>query len=361
MTEHPPRLVLATTAGGPTAPNFRVRVEMFRESLHAHGVELHSRPLLRADEAVRLRRGSISERVRLLANAHRRQLRLASSELAGTVLVSRQASLNPFLAAERALSEGRRVVYDVDDAIWFSGHRAAGGHRLAGLKRSATKARWLAERADTVLAGNEILAEWLGAHSAHVQVVPSVVTPMPEPRSHHNGAEAVVGWIGSHSTAQYLATLVEPLVVVARALAPRGVRLLIVGGNAFAVPGVVVEALPWSVANERAALARMDVGLMPLPDNEWTRGKCAYKAVQYMGAGIPVAADPVGVARSVVEGNGAGVTPSGSAGWSEALRHLLEDADARRELGRAGHTAAVREFSVARWSPTILEALTGGS
>ena len=208
------------------------------------------------------------------------------------------------------------------------------------------------ERADAVLAGNDILADWLSRHSDRVQVIPSLVDPRTVAIREHTDRPAVVwGWIGSRSTAMHLHALVDVLESATRQLPDRNVEVLVVGGPAPAIPGARVRELAWSEAVETEALARIDVGLMPLPDTPWTRGKCSYKALQYMSAGIPVVADDVGVSAKVV-GNGAGGLIVGQRDdWVDALVRLSRDVSLRRSLGEEGRRRVASEFSVERWAP----------
>jgi glycosyltransferase involved in cell wall biosynthesis len=266
------------------------------------------------------------------------------------VVVQRQVDLAPWLPLERAAVRGRRLIYDVDDAVWLSG-RQTGGHPLSVLKGAARKVRWLAERAEHVLAGNEILAEHLAAYSERVTVVPSLVDPAAYAvRAHEQGETLTLGWIGSPTTAPYLGRIAPVLARLARQ-SNRPVRLLVVGGSTAEIAGVRVEERAWSPEAEREVLAEMDIGLMPLVDTPWTRGKCAYKALQYMAAGIPPVADDVGVSAATVDGAGYAVT--GAERWLEALQALADDAGLRARLGAAGRRRVEEEFSPRRWLPTM--------
>lgn len=358
-----PTKVIATSPAGPHSPSHRVRVVLPKEELSAHGVLIQDVALLTEAQERGWRTGSASVRARIVLESSRRLRETLDASDAPTALVSRQGDLTPLLAVERAAGrEGRRLIYDVDDAIWYSGRRAAGGHPLALMKATGRKARWLAQRADTVIAGTDFLAEWLQDHSSHVVVVPSLVVPSEQPRSHQDAKELVIGWIGSHSTAGYLARAVPAIETVARKLRPQHtVRLLVVGGPAIAVRGVVTESVPWKTANERWALKRMDIGIMPLPDNLWTRGKGAYKALEYMAAGVPALVDDVGVARGYVEAHGAGVVATGDRAWADALAELLVAPAVRAEMGAAGHRAAAAHFSPQRWAPELAKILTGAA
>jgi glycosyltransferase involved in cell wall biosynthesis len=351
--------VIGTSAQGAADAAFRVRLELPARGLAAYGIDLELLPLFAGERAQRFRAAGALGKARVLA-ASRRQLKRdlrEAGEGASTVVVQRQVDLVPWLALERAAVKGRRLIYDVDDAVWLSG-RQTGGHPASVLKGAARKVRWLAERAEHTIAGNEFLAEHLAAHSERVTVVPSLVDPDSYAfRVHEQGETLTLGWIGSPTTAPYLVGIAPVLERFAKQ-SSRPVRLLVVGGSAGEIAGVRVEEHAWSPQVERETLAEMDIGLMPLVDTPWTRGKCAYKALQYMAAGIPPVADDVGVSAATV--GGAGYAVGGTESWLEALQALAADAGLRARLGGAGRRRVEEEFSPRRWLPTIAAILRGG-
>ena len=133
------------------------------------------------------------------------------------------------------------------------------------------------------------------------------------------------------------------------------------GGTLPPGDGYVVESVPWSIDEELEALRRIDVGLMPMPDNAWTRGKSAYKALQYMSAGIPVVADDVGVASEVIGPEPGGYAVLGEDDWVEALLALARDSELRSRLGEHGRRRVEEGFSVTRWAPVVAKVLRGES
>jgi glycosyltransferase involved in cell wall biosynthesis len=151
---------------------------------------------------------------------------------------------------------------------------------------------------------------------------------------------------------------VTPIKRLAGDLTHREVRLLMVGApSSVQLDGIACEHLAWSEQAERIALARMDIGVMPLPDNAWTRGKCSYKAIQYMTAGVPVIADDVGTAERTIEGGGYVVKDDDQ--WTDALFAMAKDATLRGRLGRAGRTRAVANYSVERWAGPLAAVIRG--
>jgi len=164
----------------------------------------------------------------------------------------------------------------------------------------------------------------------------------------------VVGWTGSHSSVSYLSLLNQPLQELRRR---RPFRLLVVGVERFEVPGLDVECRPWSAAGEVRDLWDMDVGIMPLPDEPWARGKCGMKAIQYMGVGIPAVVSPVGANREIVSDGVTGFHAATAAEWVEKLDLLLTDSGLRRRLGRAARERGRSLYSAETQAPRVAEIL----
>jgi glycosyltransferase involved in cell wall biosynthesis len=362
MADVPDRVlsVAGVAAQSPVMPGFRIRVELLRGELARHGVNVEPFLLFTEAEAGEFRNGSSPRRARALLSGRRRLLgRLRESEGSfEATLIQRQADLLPSLRVERAAVGRRRLIWDVDDAIWLDTSREARLHPLAFLKGTRRKVRWLVDRADQVIAGNRLLAEWLSQRSDRVTVVPSLVDTRHVPVKRHEDRDAITfGWIGSPGTSRYLAP-VRALLTQLRRVAPENTyRLLVVGGRVEPIDGIDVEQLGWSPGAERKALEDADIGLMPMPDTAWTRGKCAYKALQYMAAGIPAVADDVGVTREVI-GEG-GITVRDEGEWLTALIDLTRDFKLRSRLGAEARHRVEDHYSVHRWAPLLARIIRG--
>lgn len=352
---------IATGAQGPQGPGLRIRLLLPTEHLREHGVSLTLMPLFTSDEVAAVHTGSTAARARTVILARRRFRQALTSAAAATdvVVVQRQVDPLPGRRLEHVVMRGRALVLDVDDAVWLP---EPGSHPVTRLRRSADKLKWLASRADRVIAGNDYLAEWLSRHARDVTVVPSLVdTARVSLRAHRQGRDLVLGWIGSPSTAAYLHNVAAPVAAFAAAHPDLAVRLLAVGGQPPPMAGVRTEHLPWSEANEATALEQMDVGLMPLPDNAWTRGKCAYKALQYMAAGVPVVADDVGLTGRVVGDESSGLLASSTDDWHCALTRLADSVDLRSRLGKTGRARVEAEYSLHAWSSRLAAVISGAS
>jgi glycosyltransferase involved in cell wall biosynthesis len=344
--------VVAISAQGPDDPAFRIRLAQPARALATRGMACSLVPLFSAEETLRFRlAGPLGKAVILRAARRRVRDELdALSDFGRTVVVQRFADLNPSLAVERAAVRRKRLVYDVDDAVWLTGSQTM-GDPMGFLKGSSRKVRWLVERADQIVAGNDLIAEYLTRRNEAVTVVPPLVDcQVYALRAHEQGPVLTLGWIGSSTTARYLTRLVHVLEQFA-AESRRSVRVLVVGGKAPQIDGVEVCERSWSPTAELQALAEMDIGLMPLDNTPWSRGKCAYKALQYMASGIPTIADDVGVSAHVVAQ--AGYVANDAGGWLEGLRELSRDVRLRSRLGRVGRSRIEVNYSLERWLPTL--------
>jgi len=340
-----PLRILGETAYPLTAPSARVRIAYFAPLLSAHGIALDYRPTLTNHEygVLSSRAPAVRKALVLAASAARTGLRHPAHEL---FLVHRLRLLSPFPGVDppRHLD-----VYDLDDAL-FLGSPAAANRRFQWAKQEARRCVDCLRRARLVIAGNAFLADRAREYARQVEVVPSCVDPGRQPLRIHAATEVVtVGWIGSHTTSVYLESIFS---VFARLNADRlRAKLVVVGGNPD-MSADWIEHRAWSLANEPSDLAGFDIGIMPLPDTDWARGKCGYKILQYFGAGVPAVASPVGITSELI-GDDRGLLASSPTEWYAALDQLISDVDERRRRGAAARTYVEQRYSYQRWAPQL--------
>jgi hypothetical protein len=338
--------VVAQTAYPQSAASARVRVTGFAPFLGQLGVKLDYRPTLTdAQYAVVVEGRRALPKILPLAASMARAARRPATDPGSLLLVHRLRSLLPVPAVEFS---PRIDVYDFDDALFVGSGGTGLGTRV--IKDEARRwARYVAS-ASLVIAGNDYLASAARERARQVEVVPSCVDPgRYSVHEHGDGSPLTIGWVGSRTTSRYLDRVLPAIERLNRD--GLRARLLVVGGGQL--PAFRwLEQRPWSSAREVGDLAEFDVGVLPLPDNPWTRGKCGYKALQYFAAGIPVIASPVGVNARLV-GADRGVLAGSQNGWYSALRDLSADATARRQMGEAGRRFVEAEYSYQRWAPEL--------
>lgn len=344
-----PLRILGATAYPVTVASARVRLASFVSRLRACEIELDYRPALtEAEYAVLASAAAPTRKAAVLARASARTAAGASEH--DLLLVHRLRLLNPL----PGLDPPRRLdVYDIDDAL-FLGSAAEVNRHFRWAKQEARRSIACMRRASLVIAGNAYLAACAREYAGRVEVVPSCVDPDAQPVHAHAARDVVrIGWIGSSTTTAYL----EPLLPVLDRLnrhRPR-VKLVLVGADRR-LETDWIEHHAWSLEGEREQLADFDIGVMPLPDSEWTRGKCGYKLLQYFSAGVPAVATPVGVNVELVGGE-RGILASSAEEWERALLELIGDVDQRSERGRAARSYVERDYSYRRWAPELGELL----
>ena len=344
--------VAAFTRYDREAASTRQRVLQYLPYLEGAGIKVEVHPLLDDAYVRSLASGEAPSRPAVAAAYARRLRHLLRGETADLLWV--YAELFPWLPAgvERlAFRSGKPLLYDYDDAFFhaYDDHPNRVVRRLLGGKLVP-----LMKGAAAVCAGNPYLRDYAARHNRATHVLPTVVdTDRYRPAEHRGERPLTIGWIGSPSTWNYVKPLLPLLADLAR---ERRVRFLAVGAGAAAAAdgfdGMTLQ--PWSEAGEIASVQAMDIGIMPLPDAPWARGKCGYKLIQYMACGLPVVASPVGVNAQIVS-DGTGFLSGDLDQWRRALDRLIGDGELRRRMGGAGRARVVEDYSLQVHAPRLVE------
>jgi glycosyltransferase involved in cell wall biosynthesis len=339
----------------------RYRVHQYLPFLEQAGFECVVRPLfsdrylhsryLRQDKPRKL------DLALAVGEALGRRMWLIRSSLAGYDVVYVEYEALPYLplAWESELfAPGTRAVSDYDDAIHVNYERHSSwvvrrmmGPKIAGIVRQSCQ----------VIAGNRSLAEWAAQFNPNVTLIPTSVdlSKYDLDRNHRmTEGKPVIGWIGTPITAQYLRLLERPL----RALRARhDFQLRVIGAPDFRMEGVEVVGLPWSEASEVRDLQACTIGVMPLSDDPWARGKSALKLVQYLAAGVVAVASPVGANCDVVKDGENGLLAASESDWVAKLALLIEQPDLRQRLTQSGRRTIEERYSVQVNAPRLVDVL----
>jgi glycosyltransferase involved in cell wall biosynthesis len=251
------------------------------------------------------------------------------------------------------LRRAGRGVYDFDDAL-FADVRG-GVHRFFGESSAWANA---VRAADVVIAGNSHLAEAAAALNRSVEIIPTCVDPDDYPRKQNYAVGSVprLLWLGSPVNESYVEDVAPALLEVHRRTGAR-LTLISAGARPLGELDVMVDRVRWNGARSDALLAEADVGIMPLPDTPYERGKCGYKLLQYAAAGLPSVGTPIGMNTRILEQID-GLPAVDRDSWVQAMVSLLEEPeDARRLRGQTGRTAVEEHYSYRAWAPAFLKAL----
>jgi glycosyltransferase involved in cell wall biosynthesis len=322
--------------GGAKAPSARFRVRQYIPLLAQYAVEvvelspgLGSYPPRQRWRRPAWALGSLAQRLPQIA-----------AGWAGDVTLLHREMISTLYTLERFTRPPRIV--DVDDAIHLFRHGRA--------------AKRLAERADLVVVGNACLAETWRQWNSRVEILPTAVDtscyavrPLPERPS--------IGWIGSFGNLRYLEAIAPALAEVVRRFP--AVSIAVCSERPPQLAGLPVRYVPWSIAAEDDFLASLTVGLMPLADGPWERGKCSFKMLQYMAAGRPCVVSPVGMNKDILAQAELGLAASTQAEWVRSILSILSDRRAAEELGAAGHALVRSRYSLSALTPRLAQLIRG--
>jgi len=324
-------------AKAPQRPSFRFRVEQMLPAFAARG---HACQIVFESD------GWVACAQELLSGRY------------DVVFVQKQTLPSPLLALLRA--RVRTLVYDVDDAIMFD---------LAGRLERTRSARFgeMARAAERVMCGNQVLAREVEALGGKPVIVPtSIDTERFHPREREaraamRPARTVIGWTGSRTNNAFLSDLFPVLARLGDSIELRILSCCETGFEYARLGRVQYTFTKWTPDNEVGEVARFDIGVMPLPDSAWTRGKCGLKALQYMALGVPALASPVGANCEVIADGETGFLPNGDDAWHEALARLVVEPALRARIGAAGRARTEASYSLAAVGPRLVAAVEGAA
>ena len=340
------------------APGQRFRFEQYIGHLERNGFNCElSHLVTEGDDAVLYKRGHYLEKARFVRRSH--QVRRADLERLhqfDIVFVFREALMTRSITYEKAFRKGgAKIIFDFDDSIWLPNVSAA-NRRWAWMKDPHKTSRIIA-LADRVFAGNEHLAEYARAYNSRVSVIPTTIDTeeyKPLPRTDRSGP-VVIGWSGSITTIAHFQHALPPLRTIKERFGDR-VAFRVIGDEQFVEPSLDIQGLPWRKDTELADLGAIDIGIMPLPDDPWARGKCGLKGLQYMGLGIPAIMSPVGVNTEIIQDGVNGFLAGNDKEWVDRITRLVEDAELRERMGVEARRTVEDRYSVHAWQDRYVQA-----
>jgi len=353
-----PRILFVAAHRPGRSPSQRYRFEQFAPYWEQHGFTHEYASLIDAEDDKKFYSpGNLSAKAGIFLKSWRRRTeQVRSAKDYDLILVQREAFMTGSIRFERALAAcGVPLIFDFDDAIWHM-DVSEGNRKLRWLKDPSKTAR-IIELADLVIGGNDYLADFARRYNANVEVIPTVIDTeryRPQMRTAPRTGPVVIGWTGSHTS---MAHLVQELPMLRALHAQWGDRIVlrVISDRDLVVPGLPIENIRWNSATEAEDLAGIDIGIMPLPDDEWSRGKCGFKGLQYMGMAKPVVLSRVGVNKVIVKEGQNGFLAGTTDEWITKLGQLIADADLRDRMGQAARRTVEEQYSVPGWRDRYLE------
>ena len=328
------------------SPSQRYRFEQFQPYLEAHGYVVTYFYLIRAQDDQKFYGAGnyLAKAFILCRSVVLLTLLLFRAKRHDLIFVQREAFMLGTVFFERALAKRAPVVYDFDDAIWLQ--NVSAGNRTLSFLKDARKTEKLVALSDLVLAGNDYLANYALQFNKAVALVPTVVDTDNYRRLPQAATERVcIGWSGSFSTIPYFEYALPALRLLKAQYGER-IYFKVIGDASYTNEELGIQGVAWSSASEVAELSEIDIGIMPLPNDEWTKGKCALKGLLYMSLGQAAVLSDVGVNGTVVEDGVDGFLVSSTEEWVEKISRLIDDPTLRKQMGERARLTVLERYSV---------------
>ncbi len=341
------RILFIATHRKDRAPGQRFRFEQYFDYLNTKGFQCEFSFLFDAsdDKAFYSHGKLLTKAVIFIRTFLKRFFETGKAKKFDIIFIFREAHIigNTYLE-KRFKRSGAKLVFDFDDAIWLQDMSDA-NKRFKFLKNSA-KTPDIISLCDMVFAGNQYLADYAGDYCDDVRIVPTTIdTNEYAYVNKQNTGKVCIGWSGSITTIKHFGTALPFLRQIKERYGDK-VSFKVIGDGNYINEELDIKGVPWTKEDELQQLSEIDIGIMPLPDDKWAKGKCALKGLQYMALGIPTIMSPVGVNSDIIQDGENGYLANEESEWTDKLSQLVDSFELRKRIGDQGRKTVVEEFSV---------------
>lgn len=329
------------------SPSQRFRFEQYFSFLEQNGFECHLSPLLDEDgDTIFYSEGNFFSKIGIVTQSYfKRKNNLKKISEYDIVFIQREAFMTGSVFFEKALrNKNVKVVYDFDDAIWLP-NVSENNKKFEWLKNPA-KTSELISLADLVIAGNSYLADYARKFNQNVNIIPTTINTDYHKRKNVNKDNRIsIGWTGSHTTIQHFEYAVPVMKKLKKKFRDK-IYFKVIGDEKYSNEELNIRGTKWGLPDEIEQLSEIDIGIMPLPDDEWSKGKCGLKGLQYMALEIPCVMSPVGVNSEIVSDGINGFLAKNDNEWIEKISMLIENPELRKKIGTEARKTVIEKYSV---------------
>jgi glycosyltransferase involved in cell wall biosynthesis len=341
------KVLIITAHRKDRAPNQRFRFEQYLDYLKDHGFDCEVSNLINEqDDRIFYKPGHLFNKgLIVLKAALKRTMDVINRNKFDIIFICREGFLTGTTFFESMLRRSKaKIVYDFDDAIWHFDVSEA--NKNMGWLKNPGKTAKLISLADIVFAGNQYLADYAKRHNDSVVIIPTTIdTEEYKPVNHSGNEKVCIGWSGSITTIRHFEVAV-PVFKKLKAKFGDKIFFKVIGDGSYRNEELGIVGDPWKKETELAELAKIDIGIMPLPNDEWAKGKCGLKGLQYMALNIATVMSPVGVNTEIIQDGENGFLADTEEEWVDKLSILVEDAVLRRKVADNGRRTVEEKFSV---------------
>jgi len=342
------------------SPSQRFRFEQYFDYLNKNGIQTEFSYLIsQKQDPILYSKGGLIGKAGIFFSSFRKRLTdLKNLKSYDFVFIQREAFLTGTTFFEKKIKKsGVPIIFDFDDSIWLPDRNEV-NRNLAWLK-NPKKTQEIIALADTVVAGNEYLADFSSTYNESVIVIPTTIDTIEyQPIDHKPSEQVTIGWSGSFSTIKHFEESLKALQIIKADFLDK-VIFKVIGDSNFQNEKLSIQGQAWNKETEVEDLNTFNIGIMPLPDDDWSKGKCGLKGLQYMALEIPTIMSPVGVNTEIIQDGVNGFLASSDEEWVEKLTLLIENPDLRQKLGKAGRQTVIEKYSVEANKHKYLEIFNG--
>ncbi len=343
-----PRILFVASHRPDRSPAQRFRFEQYLPFLKELGYDYDFSWLIsEQDDKIFYTPGNLfNKSVIFLKSAIKRIKDVLRSDHYDIIFVQREAFMTGSSFFEKKFAKSRaRLVFDFDDAIW--NHDVSDANKSFGWLKDPSKTVRIISFSDLVIAGNEYLADYARAFNENVIIIPTTIdtdTYKPLPRPEYNNT-ITIGWSGSITTIRHF-ELAVPFLTRLKEIYGDKISIKVIGDGNYRNSSLGITGLPWRKEDELQQLCSFDIGIMPIPDDVWSKGKCGLKGLQYMALEIATVMSPVGVNRDIIRDGENGFLASGVEEWVDKVSQLINDKQLRLKLGSEARKTVESSYSV---------------
>ena len=308
-----------------------------------------------ADDRLMYSKGNYHKKAAILASSYSKRITdLRRANEFDIIFIFREALMTRSTYFEQAFSKSKaKLIYDFDDAIWMNDTSDA--NRLFSWMKKPSKIAKSISCCDLVFAGNEYLKAYASQFNEHVEVIPTTIDTHEYQKkpSLKTDEVVVIGWSGSITTIKHFEYAIPFLEILKKKYGSR-IRIKVIGDGNYRNHDLEIQGIHWNKSSEIEELSSIDIGIMPLPDDPWARGKCGLKGLQYMALEIATVMSPVGVNTSIIQDGVNGYLATTIDEWVEKISFLIENHEQRKRMGAMARQTVVASYSVDALKSTYL-------
>lgn len=339
------------------SPGQRFRFEQYLNFLESNGYQITFSYLLnKKDDKYFYKEGSVFNKVIILIKSFlKRYKEVKTYDNYNIIFVYREAFFTGSTFFEKRIAKSKaKFIFDFDDAIWL--HDVSGGNKKWGWLKNPDKIKKIIQYSDMVFAGNDYLATYAKKYNSKVKLIPTTIdTNYHKQNIGKKEKKVCIGWTGSSTTLKYFEDFIPTLLKVKNKHNDL-VTFKVIVDEKKEYPELGIKTTFWSLDNEIENLSKIDIGIMPLPEDKWAKGKCGFKGLQYMALKIPSVMSPVGVNTKIIDNNINGFLAKTEKDWIDILSKLIGDEKLRESIGEKGRATVIEKYSVESQKNIYLEA-----